>query len=418
MSAANHRSRVRYALAATLALLAGCADVRQRAVDVTALPKQMRQRQVVVTLASPVAPDAETATQALASRYRLSEAGTFPLDSIRVQCAVLDIPADRSFDEVIATLRGDPQVDSVQPNQFFATEQAQQPDPYAGLEYGATSIRADVAHRVSTGKGVRVIAVDTGADAEHPDLQGRIAKVANFVDGGESTFATDRHGTAVAGIIAAHADNGVGIFGIAPDAELQIAKACWYPDRDADKARCSSWTLAKAIDFAIRENARVLNLSLTGPSDPLLERLLLLAETRGMTVVAAAAEEGAGAGFPASMPTVIAVIASDATGIVRRSRWTEDKFAIAAPGVDILTTVPRGGYDFVTGSSFSAAEVSGVVALLLQRKPETRPSEIRDVVQRSARPVAAESVRAPRAATGIIDACAALSVLSGTAACP
>src|SRR5262249_135395 len=151
---------------------------------------------------------------------------------------------------------------------------------------------------------------------------------------------------------------------------LLVAKACWYGDRGSGKARCSSWTLAKAIDFAIREHSRVLNLSLKGPDDALLARLLAEADARGIVGVAAAAEDGAGPGFPAAMGTVMAVGGSDRHGVIKAQPWLDNTFAIAAPGVDILTTTPHASYDFVSGSSFSAGEVSGVVALLLERRPE------------------------------------------------
>ena len=282
------------AFLAGVGLLFGCAEIAGRADDNAALPKQLRTRQIVVTLANFRAPDSHAIAQALSSRHRLHEAGTFPLEAIGVECVVFDVPPVRRLDEVIKELRDDPRVESVQLNSMFDEAQAPHNDPYARLEYGAAAIHADAAHRISTGKGIRVAVVDTGADVDHPDLRGGIAKVANFVDRGEVSFATDRHGTAVAGLIAARADNAIGMFGVAPDAELLLAKACWYGERSGTKARCSSWTLAKAIDFAIREHSRVLNLSLTGPDDALLERLLVAAEAREVIVVAAAARGGRG----------------------------------------------------------------------------------------------------------------------------
>src|SRR5262249_57355971 len=129
----------------------------------------------------------------------------------------------------------------------------------------------------------------------HPDLEGRIAKTATFVQGGEKSFSEDLHGTAVAGIIAADADNHIGIFGVAPEAQIMVAKACWHRAPTAVEAVCSSWALARALDFAIAGDAQVLNLSLGGPADPLLARLIAKAVDRGATVVAA----GVGGGGPA-----------------------------------------------------------------------------------------------------------------------
>src|SRR5262249_17905847 len=180
--------------------------------------------------------------------------------------------------------------ESVQVNQTFGGLAETHDDPYASLQYGAHAIRADLAHHLATGKGVRVAVVDTGADTTHPDLRQRIVRTATFVEGGDRTFAEDSHGTAVAGIIAADADNGIGIFGIAPAAEIMVARACWRRRATEPVALCSSWTLAKAVDFAITSDARVLNMSLGGPPDPLLARLITKAVERGVTVVAAVME--------------------------------------------------------------------------------------------------------------------------------
>ena len=261
-----------------LVLLVGCAQVERAGQDAAAegprVPKQLQARQVIVTLGQDT-PERWTAiTQALVAEYQLREVGNFPLDSIRVQCVVFQIPSERPLDAVLAQLRADPRVESVQPNQVFEGLQASHSDPYASLIYGAASIGAVEAHRTRTGKGIKVAVVDTGADRDHPDLRGQIVKITNFVEGGERTFSRDRHGTAVIGIIAARADDGVGIFGVAPEAEVSAIKACWYPAGKNAKALCSSWTLAKAVDFAINAGAQVLNLSLSGPSDPLLARLI------------------------------------------------------------------------------------------------------------------------------------------------
>ena len=214
---------------------------------------------------------------------------------------------------------------------MFAGLQEKQSDSHAHLSYAARLIASDAAQRTRKGKGIRVAVVDTGVDTDHPELRGRIAKTQNFVDGGERDFARDRHGTAVVGVIAARADDGSGFSGIAPETEVIAVKACWYPERADGKASCSSWTLAKAIDFSINTDARVLNLSLAGPPDPLLARLIARAHKQGMTIVAASAESGDGHGFPASLQSVIVVVATDAGGRIAQRLSSGSKPAIAAP---------------------------------------------------------------------------------------
>jgi subtilisin family serine protease len=212
-------------------------------------------------------------------------------------------------------------------------------------------------------------------------LTGRIVQTTNFVEGGDKTFTSDQHGTAVAGVIGAQADNGVGIYGVAPDAELMAAKACWHRGAGSAEAWCSSWTLAKAIDFAIIERVRVLNLSLSGPPDPLLRRLITKAiEEQNITVVAAVMENRDPAlSFPSSLPSVIAVVASDSEGSVRTAAGKHQPF-LAAPGMNIITTMPRRAYDFVSGSSFATAHVSGIVALLLEKNPQLTPRQIMELL--------------------------------------
>ena len=379
-------------------------------------PKQLRARQIIVTLADATPEQWAATAQALSEAYQLREAGNFPLNSIRVQCVVYDVPEDRPLDQVIEQLKRDPRVESVQINQVFAGVKAGHSDPYAMLAYGATAIHAERAHRMATGKGVSVSVIDTGIDKDHPDLRGRIVKTVNFVEGGEKTFAQDLHGTLIAGVIGARADDGVGIFGIAPEAEMTAVKACWYPKGKNTTALCSSWTLAKAIDFAITDRAQVVNMSLSGPADALLERLIDTAHERGIIIVAAAAQDATEPGFPAHHASVTAVVASNAKAEIHVPTWTKEKFLLAAPGIEILTTAPRESYDFLSGSSLAAAHVTGVVALLLQQKPHLPQSEIWVLLTTTARPVAAiDGVTASK--LGIVDACAAVGKLIGRPDC-
>lgn len=237
-----------------------------------------------------------------------------------------------------------------------------------------------------------------------------------FVAGGEQSFSQDRHGTAVAGIIAARANNQIGIVGIAPEADILALKACWQRASASRQALCSSWTLAKAVDFAILAGAQVLNFSLAGPPDPLLARLLGRAAAQGITVVAAARESASGPGFPAALDTVIAVISSDATGQVRLPANVMHPPPLIAPGIEILTTVPRRAYDFVSGSSLAAAHVSGIVALLLEWQPTLSPARLHTLLQSTARPVHAPAGTS-RTTVGFVDACAALRKLGHIPTC-
>lgn len=384
------------------------------------VPKQMQSRQIIVALAEPGRPQWDAIAQDLQTQYQLRRVGAFPLASIGVQCLVFQVPSDQSLEATLARLRADPRVELAQPNQAFEGLQATtsaSSAAYTHLAYGVRLLRADQARPISTGRSVSVVVIDTGADTEHPDLRGRVVETRNFVDGGEPSFTTDRHGTAVAGVIGARAAAvGAGLDGVAPDAVLTVAKACWYPDQASAKARCSSWTLAKAIDFAITSGAKVINLSLGGRSDELLARLLAAADRRGVTVVAATREDQGDPGFPATLDTVIPVISCDPNSRVTRPPWHTPDFVAAAPGVDIVAPAPHGRYDLLSGSSLAAAHVTGVVALLVQQDPQRRPDQIRALLRATAKPVANANPSASPA-IGIVDACAALARAAPTLAC-
>jgi subtilisin family serine protease len=383
------------------------------------VPKQLQSRQIIVALAESERTPWDTIAQDLQTRHQLRRVGAFPLTSIGVQCLVFQVPLEQSIQETLTRLRADSRVQLAQPNQPFEGSVAANESSiaYVRLAYGARLIHADQAQSISTGQGVSVVVIDTGADLRHPDLQGRIVATQNFVDGGEPSFATDTHGTAVAGVIGARAAQaGAGLNGIAPDATLTVAKACWYPDAARAKARCSSWTLAKALDFAIHHQAKVINLSLGGGPDELLSRLLTAAEQRGITVVAATREGQDEAGFPAALDTVVPVIACDPHGRVAWPRWRTPAFVVAAPGIEIVAPTPRDRYDLLSGSSLAAAHVTGVVALLIQQDPQRSPEQIRALLYTTARQPAGLHP-APPPAVGIVDACAALARQAPVLAC-
>lgn len=320
---------------------------------------------------------------ALAREHGLREVAGWPIVALGWQCVVFELAAADSTpgrrDALIATLAADPRVRLVQPLQEFETLAAPAAatptfetagalaynDPYVHLQRGFADLAAAHAHRISVGAGVRVAVVDTGVATGHPDLQGRIGLVRDFVDARTDSSATgfdaDRHGTQVAGVIAAAGNNHHGIVGIAPQARLDLHKACWQRDGGPGAAaRCNSFTLAQALAAVLATDARIVNLSLGGPADPLLDRLLAELLKQGRIVVGALPPGGRRGGFPTGTPGVIAVAsAGQAAGAD----------IVLAPGQDVLTLQPGGAYDYASGSSLAAAHVSGVAALLLAAEP-------------------------------------------------
>lgn len=375
-----------------------------------AIPRQLQARQVIITLAPASEAEWAQTTAALSAAYDLPQAGAFPLRSLGVQCVVLQIPPGRSVPDTVQRLAADPRVESVQLNQVFQGLETTPNDLYAGLQHGARTMRAAAVHRWATGKGVTVAVVDTGVETEHPDLQGRVARTANFVEGGERTFTQDRHGTAVAGVIGASANNTLGIFGIAPQATLLAVKACWHPTPSAGEATCSSWSLARAVDFVMLQRAQVLNLSLTGPADPLLARLLTRAIAQGIVVVASVLATEQTGGFPAALAGVIAV-----GGERDPLHGTGNLATLHAPGQEIVTTVPQGTYDFLSGTSLAAAHVSGLVALLLERAPHLTAADLHTLLRTTSTQETPPGHPTP--AVSLVNACAALGQLLALPGC-
>jgi subtilisin len=334
----------------------------------------------------------------LAGRHQLKLVAQWPVTALGVACVVYEVPAGRTIGQVLRDLQQDQQVEMAQPMQTFRvlggpSSKAAPADPYQSLQSGYRGMRIGSAHRYATGKGVRVAVIDTGVDARHPDLAGQIAATENLAPLAPGQDTADIHGTAVAGVLAAHAGNGIGIAGIAPGADIYALRACWPERPGVSAALCNSFTLALALNEAIRLEAQVINMSLTGTEDPLLRKLVEKALEKGLIVVAAAPAAGQPGGFPANVDGVVAVrnAPNSATG------------ALAVPGDHVLTTLPQGAYDFMSGSSFSAPQVAGLFALLLEVRPGLSAHAALGLLRGSLSPTE------PR----WIDACAALAKLSG-----
>lgn len=278
----------------------------------------------------------------------------WPMPMIGLDCYIMAVPDSRTTEQAAADLSHDAGVEWAEPMATYTaqgSDKATIDDPLYAVQPDAKEWRLDDLHRIATGRDIRVAVIDSAIDSRHPDLIGQVVVSRNFVAG--AAPAAESHGTGVAGIIAALAGNGKGIVGVAPRARLMGLRAC----RQGDTATtCDSLSLAKALYYAVDHDAQVINMSLSGPDDPLLGRLIDLAESHGITVVAAFDPALPGGGFPASHGGVVAVIdegtAAPASGI------------FGAPGRDIPTTQARGGWGFVNGSSFAAAHVSGLFALL------------------------------------------------------
>ena len=417
------------ALVAPLALLAACATATPRVGQSATGDTGTEGRQILVTLEENHPPPlrrpgssssgyvdtsgytVSERTRRTASRlardYDLEQRQGWPIRPLDIYCVVYEVPAELPIEEVIAHLSQDARVESVQPMQRFEV-QSSYDDPYVGMQHGMAATRVWDAHAWTAGRGVTVAVVDTAIDDEHPDLAHNIVLSRDFVaQGARSREIAEFHGTAVAGVIASVANNGIGTVGVAPRARILALRACWEPQAKGSYGTCSTFTLAKALAFVAERRPEVVNLSVAGPPDPLLERLIRAVLKQGIAVVTAYRKSTSAVAFPGSMSGVMAVGSPDSL--------VEEGAAppLAAPARDILTTTPGGGFDFVSGSSFAAAHVSGVLALLLERAPGLAVEQLDEVLRRTSRSErGGASVAVP-----LVDACAALDQVATAGRC-
>ncbi|HEY2035956.1 MAG TPA: S8 family serine peptidase [Steroidobacteraceae bacterium] len=425
---------IRSLVLAALGLMAGCA-LRQNALRPPELPVQAwldPGHFVVITVRNDLQPAAATPgstprgyasvgvygvsagtraiTHSVERDYSLREVSAWPIESLRVNCIVARVPDPTERPALIARLAHDVRVESVQPLNEFATETSSAAGTGADTPPAASNTRGYLplqrnlrelgvlqAHRLSEGAAVRIAVIDTGVDYRHPDLRGRVLVRLDFVGHGDEHFTADRHGTQIAGVIAATADGGQGLLGIAPKSRLIALKACWPLHDNAAEAACNSFTLAQALEAAIGTHADIVNLSLAGPSDPLLARLIDYGMRQGIIYVGAVAPASSKPQtFPVDITGVLAVQSAEDAAATSQH--------LLAPGRGILTLVPGGHYDFASGSSLATAEVTGIVALLLADGRRLAGPRVQQILSHSSR-----QFTTPGGAFTSVNACAAVA---------
>jgi hypothetical protein len=282
---------------------------------------------------------------------------------------------NQTVQEMIEALSLERRIIGAQPMYVFRGMQSAAGETNAE-QYAPEKLGAVEAHRLATGNGVTVAVIDSGIDPNHPDLAGAIAATYDAA----SADRPHPHGTGMAGAIASRGT----VQGIAPRAELLAIRAFSASSQDAEG---TTLNIIKGLDFAAEKGARIVNMSFAGPSDPRLRDTLAKAYAKGIVLIAAAGNAGPNSPplFPAADPSVIAVTATDSSDALFTGANRGKYIAVAAPGVDVLVPAPDGGYQLTTGTSVAAAEVSGVVALLIERNPHLTPKDVRRILTRTAK---------------------------------
>ncbi|MBK5959539.1 hypothetical protein CCR97_15190 [Rhodoplanes elegans] len=348
--------------------------------------------------------------------YRLHQADAAPAVQPAVPVVSPAVPATPAVPIAPATPVSPATPAAPEPAAAAAAEQPLPPgDPG---QYVIEKLKLVEAHAQARGRNVAIAVIDSDVDARHPDMHGAVTE---RFDPSGTTAKPHLHGTGMAGAILAR----YRLRGIAPDASIVAVKAF---DERSTAPEATTFQILKGIDHAMRRGVRVINMSFAGPHDVMIARKLQEAYDKGIVLVAAAGNAGPTSPplYPAADPNVIAVTATDRGDAPLPQANRGKHLAVAAPGVDILAPAPGGAYQLTTGTSIAAAHVSGVVALVLEKRPDLTPDEVRAILVGSAAPITGTSETETGA--GLVDPVKALTyepempeepaVASGTPAKP
>jgi subtilisin family serine protease len=328
----------------------------------------------------------------------------FPL--IGATIGLFRIVDRRPAETVSRELAADANVRSVQPNFRYVLQDqkaaltAGDPGQYAVLE-----LRLPEAHKLADGANVTIAVIDSGIDIKHPELANSIADSFDALGSKEGPHV---HGTGVAGAIVAHAR----LMGSAPAARILAIRAF---GKVSSGAESTSFVILRGMDYAAAHGAQIVNMSFAGPKDALIERGIAALAAKGIVMVAAAGNAGAKSPplYPAANANVIAISATDAQDKLFTASNRGGYIAVAAPGVDLFLPAPEEKYQITSGTSFSAAYVSGLAGLMLERNPALKPEELRAILMKTARDLGSPG-RDDLFGAGEADAFAAVSAV-GTA---
>jgi Subtilase family len=321
----------------------------------------------------------------LARRHGLVrlESQNFPL--IGGTVGLFRVTDRRPLETARGELASEAGVRSAQPNfRYVLQEQKQEPKPDQKAvtegdpaQYALAKLRLPEAHTLAHGANVIVAVIDSGIDVRHPELAGSIAASFDALGSKEGPHV---HGTGIAGAIVAHAR----LMGSAPAAKILAIRAFGVAPSGAES---SSYVILKGLDYAASHGAQIINMSFAGPKDALIERGIAAVAAKGIVMVAAAGNAGAKSPplYPAANENVIAVSATDDHDRLFSASNRGGYVAVAAPGVDIFLPAPDDKYQMTSGTSFSAAYVSGIAALALERNPALKQDDIRAILMKTAR---------------------------------
>jgi subtilisin family serine protease len=346
----------------------------------------------------------------LARRHRLVRIGSQNFPLLGGTIGLFRITDRRTVETASRELAADASVRSVQPNFRYVLEDQKaalsEGDP---AQYAIAKLRLPQAHTLAHGANVTVAVIDSAIDAKHPELADAIADSFDALGSREGAHV---HGTGIAGAIVSHAR----LMGSAPAARILAIRAFGAAPGGAES---TSFVILKGLDYAAAHGAQIVNMSFAGPKDPLIERGIAATAAKGIVMVAASGNAGPKSPplYPAANTNVIAVSATDARDRLFAASNRGGHIAISAPGVDIFLPAPDEKYQMTSGTSVSAAYISGLAALMLERNPALKPDEVRAILMKTARDLGFPG-RDDLFGAGEADAFAAVSAVATAPAVP
>jgi subtilisin family serine protease len=335
--------------------------------------------EVILTIAAGTS-EATLTTIARRNRMTRLESYDFALTGRRMFRWRID--DGRPVAQAIRALQADARLNvlAAQPNYLYSLEQQSAPVSLASgdpAQYALAKLRLPEAHALARGESVTVAVIDSAVDTQHPDLAGVVVASHNTTG---TTEPPHPHGTAMAAAIAARGH----LLGTAPAVKILAVQAF---TTNGATSNGTTFSLLKAIDWAGNSAARIINMSFAGPPDPQMQAMLAAARAKGIALIAAAGNAGPRSPplYPAADPNVIAVTALDAQDQLFAHASRGRHIAVAAPGVEVLVAAPGGTYKITSGTSVAAAQISGVVALMLERNPGLAPDLVRKILMATAR---------------------------------
>ena len=347
---------------------------------------------------------------ALARRHGLERIASENFPLLGGTIGLFRIVDRRPLETARRQFAADASVRSVQFNfRYFLQDQKKSLAEGDAAQYAVAQLRLPQAHQLVRGMNVTIAVIDSGVDARHPELANSVADSFDALGSKEGPHV---HGTGIAGAIVAHAR----LMGSAPEARLLAIRAFGAGSKGAES---TSYVILRGLNYAAEHGAQIINMSFAGPKDPLIERGIAATAARGILMVAASGNAGAKSPplYPAANPNVIAVSGTDAQEKLFAASNRGNHIAIAAPGADIFLPAPDEKYQITSGTSFSAAYISGVAALLLERNPALKPNDVRAILMKTARDLGAPG-RDDLFGAGNADAFAAVTAAAASSTVP